>query len=258
MEKDLIIIDPQTDFCLPSGSLFVPNADKDMERLAKFIDDNQFGNIFVTMDTHSRMSIFHPSFWKTETDLNPNPFTMISVKSIEQGTWKTTNPLYQRSALAYVKALAAKGNQSLIVWPEHCIIGTEGWHIHPLLQKSLDQWEYKNAQTVHYWIKGMNPFTEMYSALSAEVVNDDSETAFNTKRYEMLTAKDTELLIAGEAKTHCVFSTIKDMFRHGEDVDLANRMTIIDNAMSPVPGFPQLEEAFDKLMDENNINRMMI
>ncbi len=37
MKLDLLIIDPQMDFCSPDGSLFVPGADKDCERAATMI-----------------------------------------------------------------------------------------------------------------------------------------------------------------------------------------------------------------------------
>jgi len=37
MSRCLFIIDPQVDFCSPDGALYVPGADKDMERLADFI-----------------------------------------------------------------------------------------------------------------------------------------------------------------------------------------------------------------------------
>ena len=43
---NLMIIDPQNDFCLKNGSLSVPGADKDMERLAKMIENNIPGSNF--------------------------------------------------------------------------------------------------------------------------------------------------------------------------------------------------------------------
>ena len=33
----LLIIDPQNDFCDPNGALFVPGADEDMKRLASMV-----------------------------------------------------------------------------------------------------------------------------------------------------------------------------------------------------------------------------
>ena len=38
MNIQLLVIDPQNDFCHPDGSLFVPGADDDVERLAAFVE----------------------------------------------------------------------------------------------------------------------------------------------------------------------------------------------------------------------------
>ena len=37
MKTVLLIVDMQNDFCLPSGSLYVPGAEKDVERLSRLI-----------------------------------------------------------------------------------------------------------------------------------------------------------------------------------------------------------------------------
>jgi len=37
LKIDLVIIDPQKDFCDPNGSLFVPGAAEDMKRLASLV-----------------------------------------------------------------------------------------------------------------------------------------------------------------------------------------------------------------------------
>jgi nicotinamidase-related amidase len=38
MKLHLVVIDPQYDFCDPNGSLFVPEADNDMKRLAVMVE----------------------------------------------------------------------------------------------------------------------------------------------------------------------------------------------------------------------------
>ncbi|MBD3260832.1 MAG: hypothetical protein GF334_04015 [Candidatus Altiarchaeales archaeon] len=38
MDIRFLVIDPQNSFCSPNGSLFVPGADKDMDRLAAMVD----------------------------------------------------------------------------------------------------------------------------------------------------------------------------------------------------------------------------
>jgi len=63
---ELLIIDPQVDFRDPSGSLFVPGADKDIERLSNLIErtGSQISDIHVTLDMHYQIDIAHPLFWK--------------------------------------------------------------------------------------------------------------------------------------------------------------------------------------------------
>ena len=69
----LLIIDPQNDFCdLPvstssaTPALPVFGADADMQRLAAFIraHGSQLTDITVTLDSHHRLDIAHPTFWQ--------------------------------------------------------------------------------------------------------------------------------------------------------------------------------------------------
>ena len=59
MNIQLLIIDPQNDFCDPKGSLFVPGADGDMTRLATMIDriSPKLADIHVTLDSHHLVDI---------------------------------------------------------------------------------------------------------------------------------------------------------------------------------------------------------
>ena len=91
----LLIIDPQNDFCdLPefwrpldpiSGqrlapALPVPGAHADMLRLAELIGrlSKRLAGITVTLDSHHRLDIAHPTFWQTGEGLAVPPFTPIT------------------------------------------------------------------------------------------------------------------------------------------------------------------------------------
>ena len=79
----LIVIDPQVDFCDPSGSLYVKGADQDMQRLATMVRrlKDKIRDIHVTLDSHQIVHIAHPIFWKDgATGAHPNPFTIIKVR----------------------------------------------------------------------------------------------------------------------------------------------------------------------------------
>lgn len=57
----LLIIDTQFDFCNPKGTLYVPGAENDVERIAQLIANfgEHINQIFVTLDTHRVLDIAH-------------------------------------------------------------------------------------------------------------------------------------------------------------------------------------------------------
>ncbi len=60
-------------------------------------------------------------------------------------------------------------------------------------------------------IKGTNPLTEHFGALMANVpIEGSPETQLNTELVRKLQIYD-KILIAGEAKSHCVATTIKQI-----------------------------------------------
>ena len=76
----------------------------------------------------------------------------------------------QAPALEYVKALEKSGKFQLCIWPEHCIIGTDGHNVTPPVNEGLNTWVDSTHGAVDWILKGQNVHTEMYSALQAEVV----------------------------------------------------------------------------------------
>ena len=92
-------------------------------------------------------------------------------------------------------------------------------------------------------IKGTNPYTEHYSALQAEVPDpQDPSTQLNTPLLERIAAAD-QVVIAGEASSHCVAYTVRDLFAHLPAENLKHFVLLTD-CMSPVSGFEQQHAAF--------------
>ena len=110
----LLLIDPQVDFH-PGGSLAIETANDDSDRLAKLIRENPSAitQITVTLDTHQRLHIANPLFWKDAEGANPNPFTIISAEAVENGTWKPSRDEHAAWALEYAKALEAGGKYKI-------------------------------------------------------------------------------------------------------------------------------------------------
>ena len=104
----LFVIDPQRDFCLPTGSLYVNGAEDDMRRLSAFVYKNRkkLFDIHVTLDSHHRFQIFHPLFWRDVTGNHLPAFTRITQDDIEKGIWAPAVPAMRDRVLSYVKGLA--------------------------------------------------------------------------------------------------------------------------------------------------------
>ena len=92
-------------------------------------------------------------------------------------------------------------------------------------------------------IKGTNPYTEHYSALQAEVPDpQDPSTQLNMPLLERIAAA-YQVVIAGEAGSHCVAYTVRDLFAHLPAENL-KRFVLLTDCMSPVSGFEQQHAAF--------------
>jgi nicotinamidase-related amidase len=249
----LLVIDPQVDFCdgPAAGALPVPGAWDDMQRLAALVDrlGEQIAAIDVTLDSHHALDIAHPPWWVDPDGAMPPPFTPITAADVEAGMWRARNPAWQERSAAYVRQLEASGKYVLLIWPTHCLIGSPGHAVHPALLAALRRWEEAGQRLVNFVLKGANPFTEHYSAISAEVPDPaDPGTMLNTLLLERLRDADA-VLVAGEALSHCVKATVTDIADH-ISAGYVERFVLLTDCASPVPAapggpdFPALGRAF--------------
>lgn len=263
----LMIIDVQNTFCLPEFELFVRGesgrgAIEDNIRLCEFIYRNLalITEIAATMDTHTAMQIFHPIFWVNDAGEPPAPATtMISLEDVQQGVWKV-NPAVadslakgdylalQQYALHYVNKLSENDKYMLTVWPYHSMLGGIGHALVASVEEALFFHNIARSSQTHFEIKGNNPLTENYSVLSPEVLdspNGEQIAEKNTNFLEKLWDFDA-VIIAGQAKSHCVAWTIDDLL--GEIIrknpDFAKKVYLLEDCTSPVvvPGIVDFTE----------------
>lgn len=240
MKTHLLIVDPQNSFCDPEGELYVPNADNDMKCLSDFIENHgaEINRISVTLDSHNRIHIAHPVWWIDADGNNPEPFTQITAEDMESGLWKPANPDHTAWSANYLSSI-----RNHTVWPYHCIIGTWGHAVCQPLQNTLNQWSETNHE-LDYYFKGSCKFTEHFSAIKPSIsVPDDPVTQVNMRLVNSLAEADT-ILISGEASSHCVAETVRDII--AMDISLKTKTTLLTNTMSPVPGFENAASAFIK------------
>jgi nicotinamidase/pyrazinamidase len=245
IKADLLIIDPQKDFCGPTGSLFVPGADEDCKRLATMIDriSKKVNDIHVTLDSHNFFDIAHPIYWISPKGVHPDPFTIISADDVKNGVWKPINPSLQNWSLHYVEKLEENKRYPLCIWPPHCLIGSNGYSVQDDVYAALHKWEQDNIASVDKVTKGSNYKTEHYSAVQADVPDpEDPSTQLNTRLIQTL--QDVDLIgISGQALSHCVANTIRDIANNFGETNI-QKFVLIEDTCSNVPGFENLGDSF--------------
>jgi len=240
----LLIIDPQADFH-EGGSLAVAGATADSTRTAKMIMEHlgTITQISVTLDSHLKLHIANPFFWKGKDGNHPNPFTMITEKDLDDGTWVPSRPELVQHARSYVRGLESNKRFKLLIWPEHCLIGTPGHNVVEPLNAALQAWSGHNLDIVNYVNKGTCPLTEMYSGLKADVeLEHDSMTQLNHKLIRRLMEAD-RVLVCGQALSHCVQFTTRDLVNHWPP-ERRKDVWLIEDQSSPVGSFEKAAADF--------------
>jgi len=276
----LLLVDVQRDFH-PGGSLAIPSANEDAERIASLIQSQgkKITRIVATLDSHHKLHIAHPSFWKSgENGEKPSPFTIISADDIAQGKWQprlTTRlnleelfdaTVFEKAdtvmnngtfdltkyCLEYARRLEDKGRFQICIWPEHCLMGSEGHCVVPCVRQAMDEWSDLTGGSVEWVMKGENLLTEMYSALAADVpVSKD--TALNSKLHQSLVDQSDCLLVCGQAMSHCVNYTVRDIVEHCTNSQDISKIYLLTDCASAVPGFEAAAETFQSDMKEAGV-----
>ena len=167
MTHALIVIDVQNDFC-PGGALAVPEGDAIIAGINRMM--KQADAVILTQDWHPAG---HSSFASSHPDQAP----------------------YSVIKMAY-------GPQ--VLWPDHCIQGSNGAAFHPDLDQSCADLIIR---------KGYNPAIDSYSAF----FENDHITPTGLEGY--LRSRDiTRLTIVGLALDFCVHFSAVDAARLGFDV----------------------------------------
>ena len=234
-------IDCQIGFSTPGASLFVPGAVEDTTRTIEWLYKNldRITQVAFSLDTHRVFQIFHPAWWIDENGKNPAPFTNISLADVREGKWKPI--AHPAECIEYVKQLEKAGKYVLTVWPYHTLLGGVSHALVPaLMEAAMFHAVVRQAQT-HFETKGTHAMTENYSVLAPEVreLGGKSVGTFNAAFFKMLMEFD-RVYVFGQAKSHCVLSTLRDMQQHiaGTDPSLMDKIYVLEDATSPVPAPP--------------------
>jgi nicotinamidase-related amidase len=264
----LVAVDVQNTFCIPAFELFVggrsgTGAVDDNRRLCEFIYRNldAITKVVPTLDTHQAMQVFH-AIWLVGADgEHPPPYTLVSADDVESGRWRVDevvarslglDPEYaQRHLLHYTRTLEASGKYKLTIWPYHAMLGGIGHALVPAVEEAIFFHSVARRSQPDFQQKGHSPLTEHYSVFGPEVTRGpDGELlgAPNTPLLEELLNFDA-VLIAGQAKSHCVAWTIADLLSSylRDERRLAEKVYLLEDCTSPVvvPGEVDYTEEAD-------------
>jgi nicotinamidase-related amidase len=251
----LLVVDAQNTFCTPGFELFVagrsgPGALDDNRRLCEFVYRNlsAITHIVATLDTHTAFQIFHPAFLVNAEGRHPDPFTLVTLAEAEAGRW-TADPeaadalgidagYVEEHLRSYVASLDQGGKYELTVWPFHALVGGIGHALVSAVEEAIFFHGIARRDQAEFELKGRNALTEHYSALGPEVLEDqlgDPLGSRNTRLIERLLTYDA-VLVAGQAKSHCVAWTVDDLLQDPAVLEhgLATKLYLLEDCTSPV------------------------
>jgi nicotinamidase-related amidase len=222
----LLLVDCQNTFCTPGFELFVPGSPDDNRRLCELVYQNlgAITQIVPTLDTHQALQVFHASWLVDAEGRHPPPYTTVSVQDVEEGVWRAADPAAQQELVQYVRGLEAGGRYRLTVWPYHSMLGGIGHALVSAVEEAIFFHAIAREISPAFQIKGNDPGTEAYSVLGPEVGGSRNEALV-----DLLQSFDA-VLVAGQAKSHCVAWTVEDLL---EDLP-PERLYLLEDCMSPV------------------------
>jgi nicotinamidase-related amidase len=251
----LLAVDVQNTFCIPGFELFVggrsgTGAVDDNRRLCGFVYRNlgTITQVVPSLDTHQAAQVFHAVWLVDEEGNHPAPYTLVSADDVESGRWRVNpaaaksrgyEPEYAERVLRhYTRQLAQGGKYDLTIWPYHALLGGIGHALVSAVEEAFFFHAIARYSQPDFQVKGEHPLTEHYSMLGPEVVEgpDGEELAGKNLALVKRLLKFDAVIVAGQAKSHCVAWTIDDLLTH-DDAQvawLAQRTYLLADCSSPV------------------------
>jgi nicotinamidase-related amidase len=251
----VVAVDVQNTFCIPGYELYVggrsgTGAVDDNRRLCEFIYRNidVITEICPTMDTHHAMQIFHAIYLVDDKGEHPAPFTLVSEADVRAGAWRF-NPALSRSLqvdedygrrqlMHYTNTLKQNGKYDLTIWPYHAMLGGIGHALVSSVEEAIFFHGMARHSRPDFHVKGDNPFTEHYSVIGPEVLEgpEGEPIARKSDKFFKKLEQFDAVLIAGQAKSHCVAWTIDDLLQQvlAKDRSLVEKAYLLEDCTSPV------------------------
>jgi nicotinamidase-related amidase len=250
----LVAVDCQNTFCTPGFELYVggrsgTGAVDDSRRLCEFLYRNldRITQVVPTLDTHQAVQIFHALYLVGEDGRQPEPYTQVGADDVASGRWRFNRAVAatlgvepewaERHLLHYVRTLEERGKFALTIWPYHAMLGGIGHALVAALEEAIFFHGVARSSQPRFEAKGRIAHTEHYSALGPEVTTGPDSEPLGEKNVSLLEdLRDFDaIVIAGQAKSHCVAWTIDDLLEAvGPDSPLVRKVYLLEDCSSPV------------------------
>jgi len=264
----LLAVDVQNTFCIPGFELYVGGrsgtaAVDDNRRLCEFLYRNlaNITQIAATMDTHRTIQVFHSIFLIDAEGKHPPPYTQVTADDVAQGRWKFNPALSETLGITadygqkyleyYTQQLQKSGKYQLTVWPYHAMVSGIGHALVSAVEEAVFFHSVARRAQPDFHIKGLHPLTEHYSVLGPEVAatHDGKSLAEKSDKIPGYVKDYDAVIIAGQAKSHCVAWTVSHLLGDiaSHDKRLAGRIYLLEDCTSPVvvPGAVDFTEQAD-------------
>jgi len=202
---------------------------------------------------------------------HPEPFIQIHLEDVFSGTWQVINIDWYTIVVQYLKFLQEQG-KSLTIWPPHCIVGSSGHAICPVVNEAIIKWEMEFNWSAVRLLKGLSQDSDQFSIFHPVFASlaDRKEAIDLASKF----AESDLLLVCGEAASHCVIESLESYYSICERYQLRElgthrQVILLTDATSSVPGYEEeTQKRLDKLQEKgllfstvkeilNNINPLL-
>lgn len=264
----LIIIDGQKDFC-ENGALPVTGGNKALSNISNMIKRcvNNIDELFLTFDIHHRHHISHSRMWINSKKEHPTPYTKITIEDIDNNIWTASNINWKSFQEDYIKKLNLRNIEreklgllkvEHTIWPDHCLIGTNGATIQDNLYNAMCYWEDIKNKPAQKISKGTQLFNESFSVFRTEVVDPFKSKIYINNIINELNKLDI-LVWGGLAKDYCVMNSFIDFIfilsQNNENLikEITKKMVFLEDGTAEVGAVPELSQKFDEFLMKWNV-----
>ncbi len=255
----VILVDYQHDFVDPTGTLYVPGSQQDVAHFLTWFYANAYRitSVYASLDTHLPFQIFYSPWWENpQTGEHPQPFTPITVDDVTSERWVPV--LESDWSVRYVHQLEEQAKKELMIWPYHTMEGTLGHMLAAPISEAIAWHSAARHSQPTYVVKGRTMRTEYYGIFGAEIFDpEDPGSGLNMTLLEAVMKHD-KVYIAGEAKSHCVLETERQVVSYfGHQPELLKKLYFLKDCTSsvrhPTIDFDALTEAELVRMEQQGV-----